>query len=67
MPALTIEEAKTKRCLLVPFDATHACIATKCMAWRWEYFTIGHLKNGPDYNAGMGQARGYCGHAGKPE
>jgi hypothetical protein len=65
MPALTLAEARTKRCALHPFDGTRTCIGTQCMAWRWDYFSDHHAKNGPLSDGGGGVARGYCGHAGE--
>jgi hypothetical protein len=41
------------------------CIASKCMAWRWEkYLAVFELD--PDLSAEVNTEKGYCGLAGKP-
>lgn len=59
---LTEEEARTKRCQETPRKESadgylrgQYCIASACMAWRWQNRTASHE---PD--------TGYCGKAGKP-
>jgi hypothetical protein len=57
----TEEEAKTKRC---PFMDGPPCIASACMAWRWER-TSKNLQSHPATQTRTKTDHGYCGMAGK--
>ena len=42
-----------------------ACIASECMAWRWDHFVARHAEHGPNHQGESGPAKGRCGLAGK--
>lgn len=47
----------------------HMCIASECMAWRWDgFYTSDNRKaaTGVPYRPGEVEEKGYCGLAGKP-
>lgn len=79
---LTEDEARKKWCPMARYVAdsndpntanrwvrisTCCCIASDCMAWRWEPWVNGSPANGPRNNNGeQRDPRGYCGAFGKP-
>ena len=72
---LTEEEAKEKHCCTAKTYDTDDCIASNCMAWRWDEKSFRVFdENGGALNEqhnwkDMPQSewKGYCGLAGKPE
>lgn len=69
MSAYTEEEAKTKACckIMPTYQGelvTAACLASKCMAWRWS--PAGTEKEVQQSRLEGYQKKGYCGLAGKP-
>ena len=64
---LTEEEANKRYCTHIRLTSDEedyfCCIASDCMAWRWdENMTMGELKKTPKE-----QLKGFCGLAGKSE
>lgn len=63
------EEAKMKWCPQLEDQRDH-CIASRCMAWRWESEGSYQARSSQWQNedrVGRCPAAGYCGLAGKPE
>ena len=70
----TEEEAKRNFCpekliLICKEEATLSsmeCIASRCMAWRWEPIDIEDAVYGHAASTNQSNRRGYCGLAGRP-